>query len=78
MTGAEGSAHRQVDATLLMQLTEQLQAMHDRVSHAAVSDEQRGRWQTRLAAISQGAAADLDRAAGQLRRMAADLDRHGA
>lgn len=78
MTAPDGNAHRQVDASLLMQLTEQLQTVHERVSRAPVSDEQRGRWQTRLAAISQGAADDLERAAGQLRRMAADLDRHGA
>lgn len=72
------TGHQQVDAAVLLQLTDELQAMRERVADASVSDEQRGRWQTRLAAISQGAAADLDRAVVQLRRMAADLARHGA
>ena len=78
MTAADGNAHHQVDGALLMQLTDQLQSMHERVCRAPVSDEQRGRWQTRLAAISEGAAEDLERAASQLRRMAAEMDRHGA
>ncbi len=78
MTGPDGATHQQVDATQLLALTDQLQALHARVEAATVSAEQRGRWQTRLAAISRGAAGDLDRAEGQLRRLAADLDRHGA
>ena len=72
------AGHRQVDGDLLLHLTGQLHVLRDRVEGAAVSAEQRGRWQSRLAAITRGAAADLERAAGQLRRLAAELDRHDA
>lgn len=78
MASRDGVGHRQVDATALLSFTRDLHAMRGRVDGAGVSREQRRRWQSRLAAISQGAADDLDRAVSQLRRMAADLDRHGA
>ena len=74
--GAAG--HRQVDGDLLLHFTGQLHVLRDRVEEAAVSAEQRGRWQSRLAAITRGAADDLERAAGQLRRLAAELERHDA
>lgn len=75
---SDGAGHRQVDATALLTFTGDLHLMRGRVEAAGVSSEQRRRWQFRLAAISQGAALDLDRAVSQLRRMAADLDRQGA
>ena len=78
MASRDGVEHRQVDATALLSFTSDLHAMRGRVDGAGVSREQQRRWQSRLAAISQGAADDLDRAVSQLRRMAADLDRHGA
>lgn len=78
MATAGGIGHQQVDATALLDLTGRLHRMRDRIDAAAVSDEQRRRWQARLAAISQGATTDLDRAAAQLGRMDADLDRQGA
>ena len=78
MSDPAGAGHQQVDGDLLLQFTGQLHHVRDRVEGAAVSSEQRGRWQSRLAAISRGAADDLERAAGQLRRMAAELERHGA
>lgn len=78
MSGSDGRGHQQVDGDLLLTFTSQLHALRDRVQAAPVSREQRGRWQSRLAAISQGATGDLERAAAQLRRLAAELDRHGA
>ncbi len=78
MSEPDRATHRQVDGDLLLHFTGQLHVVRDRVDGAAVSEEQRGRWQSRLAAISRGAAADLERAVGQLRRLAAELDRHGA
>ncbi len=77
MSDPVGSGHQQVDGHLLMRFTGQLHDVRDRVEAARVSSEQRGRWQSRLAAISRGAADDLERAAGQLHRMTAELDRHG-
>lgn len=78
MSSPELPGHRQVDADHLLEITGRLHAMRGRVDAATVSGEQRRRWHSRLAAISEGAAGDLDRAAAQLRRLAADLDRHGA
>lgn len=78
MSDPDGSNHQQVDGDLLLQFTGQLHDVRDRVESASVSSEQRGRWQSRLAAISRGAAGDLERAVGQLRRLVAELDRHGA
>lgn len=78
MSDSVGMGHQQVDGDLLMQFTGRLHDVRDRVDAARVSSEQRSRWQSRLAAISRGAAEDLERAAGQLHRMAVDLDRHGA
>lgn len=74
-TGSTGSGGL-VDAHALLAFTEQLHVVHGRVDGAAVSEEQRRRWQVRLAAISEGATVDLLRAHAQLRRLDADLDRH--
>ena len=78
MSDPVGAGHQQVDGDLLMRFTGRLHDVRHRVDGARVSAEQRGRWQNRLVAISRGAADDLERAAGQLHRMAAELDRHGA
>jgi hypothetical protein len=75
---AEPEEHHQVDADVLLGFTQRLHEVRDRVERASTSDEQRRRWQARLAAISEGAADDLDRAVAQLGRMEADLGRWGA
>jgi len=64
-----------VDAAALLRVTELLTRLRDRVEGADVSDERRLRWQRRLRAIADGAQADLDLAAVQLRRFAGELDR---
>lgn len=69
--------HGQLDAQQVLQFTERLRALHEQLDASRVSDEQRRRWQSRLAAISEGATTDLARAAEQLRRLEADMDRHG-
>jgi hypothetical protein len=70
-----GREHGQLDVREVLSFTERLRDVRDRVDHAAVSPEQRGRWQSRLAAISEGAASDLERAVGQLGRLEADVVR---
>lgn len=64
-----------VDADALLRVTELLTGLRDRVEAAGVSDERRLRWQRRLAAIADGAQADLGRAEAQLRRFTGELDR---
>lgn len=64
-----------VDAESLLSLTEQLRTLQATIEDADVSDEQRQRWLRTLGAIAQGAADDLERAAGQLRRLAAQVER---
>lgn len=78
MSDPGSTSHHQVDANVLLDFADRLHAMRARLEDAPVSVEQRRRWQSRLVAISQGATNDLDRAGSQLRRMAAELDRHGA
>lgn len=77
MASSDGAGHHQIDANALLSFTSDLHVIRQRVEGARVSSEQRHRWQSRLAAISRGAADDLQRAITQLRRMSADLDRHG-
>ena len=64
-----------VDADALLRVTELLTGLRDRVEAADVSDERRLRWQRRLAAVADGAQADLERAEAQLRRFTGELDR---
>lgn len=64
-----------VDADEFLSFTARLRAVRDLVETASVSEEQRGRWQSRLAAISGGGSTDLERAQGQLGRLEAELDR---
>lgn len=71
-----GREHGQLDVSEVLSFTERLREVRDRVEHVAVSPEQRGRWQSRLAAISEGAATNLERAVGQLGRLQADVERH--
>ena len=68
--------HGQLDAEQVLGFTERLRELRTRLEHGRVSDEQRRRWQSRLAAISEGAATDLVRASEQLHRLEADMDRH--
>lgn len=68
--------HGQLDAEQVLGFTERLRALRTRLEHDRVSDEQRRRWQSRLAAISEGAATDLARASEQLHRLKTDMDRH--
>lgn len=67
-----------VDADALLSLTAELRAVRSKVDDADVSDEQRQRWQRTLGAIAQGATADLEKARGQLHRLAAQVDRRSA
>lgn len=69
------SAHGQLDAEAVLAFTGRLKSLRGRVDDAKVSDEQRHRWQTQLAAISSGAAEDLERATAQLHRLEAAVDR---
>lgn len=64
-----------VDADALLTLTGELRVLRDRLEGAAVSEDQRQRWQRTLGAIAEGATKDLERATGQLRRFAAQIDR---
>lgn len=64
-----------VDADLLLSLAAELRELAARLEDAAIGDEQRHRWQHTLGAIAEGATADLERARGQLRRLAATVDR---
>lgn len=64
-----------VDADALLTLTGELRVLRDRLEDAAVSEDQRQRWQRTLGAIAEGASNDLERATGQLRRFAAQVDR---
>ena len=64
-----------VDADEFLSFTARLRAVRDRVEAAPVSEEQRGRWQSRLAAISGGGGTDLERAQAQLGRLEAEVDR---
>lgn len=64
-----------VDAEALLALAGELRDLRETLDAAAVTAEQRQRWQGTLAAIAQGATTDLERARGQLRRLAAQVDR---
>lgn len=68
-------AHGQLDADAVLAFTGRLREIRARVDEAVVSDEQRHRWHARLAAISTGAAEDLQRATAQLHRLEAAVDR---
>lgn len=69
--------HGQLDADQVLRFTERLRDLRAQLEHRRVSNEQRRRWQSRLAAISEGATTDLARASEQLRRLEIDMDRHG-
>lgn len=69
-------SHGQLDAEQVLGFTERLRDLRERLEDHEVSAEQRRRWQSRLAAISEGAATDLARASEQLHRLEADVDRH--
>lgn len=71
-----GREHGQLDVSEVLSFTERLRDVRDRVDGVPASSEQRGRWQSRLAAISEGGAANLERAVGQLGRLEADVERH--
>lgn len=73
--GERPVGHGQWDAGAVLGLADRLRSLRARVDDARVSDEQRRRWQTRLAAISAGASGDLERATAQLGRLEADVDR---
>ena len=75
--GGARPRHGQLDADMVLSFTERVRGLRDRLDHVAVSAEQRRRWQSRLAAISGGAAADLRRATAQLGRLEADVERRG-
>lgn len=64
-----------MDVDSLLALTEQLREVRATLDDADISDEQRQRWLHTLGAIAEGAADDLERAAGQLRRLSARVDR---
>ena len=64
-----------IDATSLLSLTQELRAVWMRVTDAQVTASTRSRWQQALAAIAEGATTDIDGAAAQLRRLAAQVDR---
>lgn len=64
-----------VDVDALLALTSELRALQSRIESADVTDEQRQRWQRTLGAIAEGATNDLERATGQLRRFAAQVER---
>lgn len=68
-------AHGQLDADVVLAFTNRVRLVRTRVDAARVSDEQRHRWHSRLAAISAGAASDLSRATAQLHRLEAAVDR---
>lgn len=71
-------AHGQLDAELVLTFTERLRGLRTRLETGTISGEQRRRWQSRLASISEGAATDLARASEQLRRLETDMDRNGS
>lgn len=73
--GERPERHGQWDAGAVLGLADRLRSLRARVDDARVSDEQRRRWQSRLAAISAGASGDLARATAQLGRLEADVDR---
>ena len=73
-----GAGHGQLDAQQVLAFTERLRDLRKRLEGGRVSDEQRRRWQSRLAAISRGATTDLARASEQLGRLETDMDRHGS
>lgn len=75
MSDTHPSSHGQLDADAVLAFTGRLREVRTRVDDAAVSDEQRHRWQVRLAAISTGAAHDLARAMAQLHRLEVAVDR---
>lgn len=64
-----------VDADALLALTGELRGLRERIEGAAVTEEQRQRWQRTLGGIAEGAAADIERATAQLRRFAAQVER---
>ncbi len=64
-----------VDADEFLSFAARLRSVREQVEAAPVSDEQRARWQSRLAAISGGGSTDLERAQAQLGRLEAEVDR---
>ena len=64
-----------VDADSLLAVTARLRTLRELLADVDATEEQRRRWQRTLGAIAQGAAADLERAGGQLRRLAAQVER---
>ncbi len=64
-----------VDADELLALTSELRSLRARLEEAAVTDEQRQRWQRTMGAIAEGATTDVENARAQLRRLAAKVDR---
>lgn len=72
---SERSSARMLDAEGFLAFTTRLRSLHERVEAASISDEQRRRWHRRLAAISGTGAQDLERAAAQLTRFEAEVER---
>ena len=64
-----------VDAGDLLALTDRLRAARASIEEAAVSPDQRARWQRTLASIAEGATRDIGRAAEQLHRLEAQVER---
>ncbi len=64
-----------LDADDFLGFTERLRTVRERIEAAAVSREQKGRWQRKLLAITDAAQRDLDDATDLLRRFEAELDR---
>lgn len=64
-----------LDADDFLGFTERLRDLRARVEAADVSEEQRGRWHSRLLGITDGAKTDLQRATDLLSRFEGELDR---
>jgi hypothetical protein len=72
---ANDNSSGMLDADGFLAFAARLRAAHGLLENARVSDEQRGRWQRRLIAITEAARRDLDRAGSQLARFESDLER---
>lgn len=72
---AGNDAEGMVDAEAFLQFAARLKGLRERVDAANVSSEQRTRWQRKLIAVSDVGARDLERAATQLARFEAEVER---
>lgn len=79
MTGSdeEQSSGALLDADALLNFTDRMHDLRERVDDAEVTDAQRGRWQRKLLLLTEAAHRDLEAAREQLARFEAEFERRG-